>query len=264
MIGEKPLIAVTGPDKGGLTAWIFTWLAVKRAGGKPLRISPSKAKELPDFDGLIIGGGADINPELYDAEPLKEIKDLATKEKNITGFRRFLNITVGIFIVFFRKVFSLGHTAPIDSDRDKLEKKILIEAIKNNKPVLGICRGMQFINVHFGGRLHQQIAEFYGEIPKVDTIYPKKRIYLEPHSKLAEIFGTEILRVNSLHNQAVSQAGKDILISAEEKTGIIQAIEHTELPFIIGIQWHPEYLPQVKLQQRLFKRLVNVASEKTN
>lgn len=264
MIRRKPLIAVTGPDKGGLTAWVFTWVAVKRAGGKPVRITPSKAKQLPDFDGLIIGGGADINPELYDAEPLKDLKDLATKEKSITGFRRFLHLTVGIFIVAFRKIFSLGHTAPIDSDRDELEKKILKKAIDTNKPVLGICRGMQFINVHFGGRLHQQITEFYGEIPKVDTIYPKKEINIEPDSKLAEILGTQTARVNSLHNQAVNEPGEHILISAKEKTDVIQALEHTERPFIIGIQWHPEYLPQVKLQQRLFKRLVNVASEKSN
>lgn len=262
---KKPVIAITGPDRGGFTAWFFTWLAVKRAGGLPMRVHPSNTEILPNFDGLIIGGGADINPDMYDASPIQEIRDLAESQKPVSGLRRFLHITVGVLIVSFRKMLSLGHTAPVDSNRDELEKKILKKAVQDAKPVLGICRGMQFINVHFGGNLHQDIREFYGETPKVDSVYPKKQVRIKPGSKLAGILAADMARVNSLHNQAVDVTGRDIEVVAKEITGIAQAIEHRKMPFMIGIQWHPEYLPQIDKQQRLFRRLVELAgAEKTS
>jgi len=254
---KKPNIAVTGPDKGGFPAWIFTWLAVRRAGGKPIRVRPSQINKIPDFDGLIIGGGADVNPELYDGDPISDIQNLNKSEKIKSGFRRFLHIMVSIFITLIRNVFSLGYTDPVDVNRDELEQKMLQRALDNNKPILGICRGAQLINVHFGGDLHQAIGEFYNEIPKIDTIYPKKEIIIEPDSALRNILGDEKAMVNSLHNQAVNKTGKGIRIVAKEKTGVAQAIEHTEYSFVIGIQWHPEYLPQISAQQQLFRHLIS-------
>jgi len=255
-MSNKPTIAITGPERGGFTAWLFTWIAIKRAGGKPLRVRPSQIEDLPAFDGLIIGGGADINPELYDATPLNDLKELSDREKKRTGVRRFLHFTVGIFIVVLRKIFSLGHTAPVDADRDVLEKEILMRAIKSKKPVLGICRGAQFINVYHGGDLHQDIQDYYSEIPKVDTIYPKKDIIIKSNTRLADILGAGTVQVNSLHNQAVNKTGTHIIITAREETGVAQAIEHQSYPFMIGIQWHPEYLPQIDRQQKLFRSLV--------
>lgn len=86
--GRKPVIGVTGPDKGGLVAWLFAALAIRRAGGKPRRLRPGMWREMPELDGLVIGGGADVSPELYGAEELQNLRDLS--EENKKKWTRFL------------------------------------------------------------------------------------------------------------------------------------------------------------------------------
>ena len=257
---NKPKIAVTGPDKGGTIAWIFTKLAIWRAGGKAIRLSPSLTDKIPNFDGLILGGGADIDPNLYSTDELNEARELSKTDKNVLGWLRFPYLVISLVISFFRNILSLDHSSPVDSNRDTFEEKILKVALEKKKPVLGICRGAQFINVYFKGNLHKDISPFYDEFPKVDTIYPKKEIDVDPDSKLGSVIGSGRRRVNSLHNQAVYEEGKGIKIVAQETaTGIPQAIETDDDRFIIGIQWHPEYLPQMDNQQNLFKELVKAS-----
>lgn len=255
--GRKPVIGVTGPDKGGLVAWVFAALAIRRAGGKPRRLRPGMWREMPELDGLVIGGGADVSPELYGAEELQNLRDLS--EENKKTWTRFLFFFVSFGITLVRKLFSLGHTAGPDPARDALEKKLLTEALEHGKPVLGICRGAQFINVHLGGTLHQDISDFYNETPKADTIYPRKTVEIAQGSLLHRIIGSTEARVNSLHNQAVDKAGEGVSVTAREPNGVVQGIEVPEKSFVIGIQWHPEYLPQIPSQQRLFRRLVEEA-----
>ncbi|MCH8566779.1 MAG: gamma-glutamyl-gamma-aminobutyrate hydrolase family protein [Balneolales bacterium] len=257
---RKPVIGVTGPDKGGFVAWIFTWLAVWRAGGIARRIRPNMWRKIPVLDGLILGGGADISPELYGAEDLKRLKELS-EEKPRRSWIRFVFFFVSFGISLARNIFSLGHNAKPDPERDRIEKELLEIALRENLPVLGICRGAQFINVHFGGTLHQDITEFYNETPKADTIYPRKDIILEPESSLAAILETTRTKVNSLHNQAAAKPGDGVWYVAKEPNGVVQAIELKNNPYVIGLQWHPEYLPQIDSQQRLFRVLVRIAKE---
>jgi len=172
----------------------------------------------------------------------------------------FFFVSFGITLI--RRLFSLGHMAGPDPDRDRLEKKLLTEALERDFPVLGICRGAQFINVHLGGTLHQDIREFYNETPKADTIYPRKLINIKPGSSLQGIIGSEEAKVNSLHNQAADKPGKGVDFVAHEPNGVVQALEIVENEFVIGIQWHPEYLPQIASQQRLFRVLVALSAEK--
>lgn len=255
----KPNIGVTGPDKGGRAAWWFTRFAVFLHGGRAIHIQPQK--DLPDKDihGLIIGGGADINPERYGAE---DIRDLFSKDEKVSSLRRFfiyvLTILFFPFIYFLRKIFSAS-SVDIDDNRDELEFGLIKKAADQNIPILGICRGAQLLNIHFGGTLDQDITSYYTEVPRVQSVWPKKRVEINENSMLHDILTFEKVWVNALHHQAVDELGKGLAVVAKEENGIVQAIEHTDWDFILGVQWHPEYLPQIPAQRRIFKKLVEEA-----
>jgi putative glutamine amidotransferase len=255
---NKPRIGVTGPDRGGYPAWFFTRLAVWRAGGKAVRIRPAKQPDAGALNALIIGGGADIDPGRY----MDVVEDIAEhQKKGSTGGKTgggLIGFLVAPVIMLIRKLFSLG-SIPIDRARDEMEQRYLDSAITRGLPVLGICRGAQFLNVYWGGTLHSDIAGFYTEEPKIDSVYPRKHIRLEPGTHLSEILEAESCLVNSLHSQAVDRAGEGIRVAATDLAGVVQAVEHDSYPFAMGVQWHPEYLPQVRSQRRIFEKLVRLA-----
>jgi putative glutamine amidotransferase len=248
-MNKRPAIGVTCPIEGGLFAWIMTWLALKRKGAKPLRITPETNTEMLQLDGLVLGGGSDIDPENY-GEELLNIKE-SVKEQ------RFKDKLFGAILFLIRIIFSIKTSQPQkDVDRDRMEKKLCLYTLEQQIPVLGICRGAQLINVALGGTLHQDTRTFYTETPQIRSILSSKKVYLTANSRLKKIFNVDTCLVNSLHHQAVNKLGLDLTVSAKEDNKIVQAIEHTKHPFMIGVQWHPEYLPHIKLQQKLFKSLV--------
>lgn len=265
MSKKKPLIGITGPDRGGTAAWWFTRLAVWLQGGKSVRIRPSRPHRGIDLDGLILGGGADIHPERYGQSLLDELS--GKKGLKPSGSRQwfFRIITFLIFPILFliRKLFST-QSPTLDEARDRIETELLDYALKKEIPILGICRGAQLINVHFGGNLHQNIKTFYSEVPKVHTIWPEKKVEIKEGSTLEKILDKSSVWVNALHNQAVDAVGESLLIVAKEETGIAQAIENPKYSFLIGVQWHPEYMPQIPEQRALFKALVDSASRIKN
>lgn len=256
MFSKRPVIGVTGPDKGGAAAWFFTALSIRLAGGKPVRITPRLLDNIPEFHGLIIGGGADIEPLNYNQERIE--KAVLEKDQR-TVLEWILSI---LFFPIYWLIRYVTHTksSTIDPKRDELELLLIQDALEQKKPVLGICRGMQLLNVFFKGSLHQDISGFYAEQPQVSSIFPKKRISVLPGSLLEQLLQTEKCNVNALHNQAIDKPGEDIELSArEQNTGIIQGIEHREYPFVVGVQWHPEYLIQIKRQRNIFKELIRYA-----
>lgn len=261
MSRNRPNIGVTGPDEGGRAAWWFTWFAVFIHGGRAIHIRPEDGIPDADIHGLIIGGGADINPTYYGSE---EVRDLLSEDQEVSGIRQFFIYLATIFffpiIYLIRKLFSTS-SAGIDKERDELEFTVLEEALSKGIPVLGICRGAQLINIHLGGTLHGDISNYYTERPQVKTVWPKKKVQLAKESTLHRILGHQYVWINALHNQAVDTLGNDLEIVAREDNGVVQAIEHKSRKFVLGVQWHPEYMPQIPPQRRIFKTLVEEARE---
>jgi len=256
MSRKRPVIGITGPDEGGAGAWFFTALSVRLAGGKPVHITVESPKVIDELDGLIVGGGADVEPLKYGQERIE--KSVLTKNSR-TIFEWILSI---LFFPIYWLVRYFQHTksGAIDTKRDELELKLLKDALRYKIPVLGICRGMQLMNVHFNGSLHQDIRGFYTETPQVSSIFPKKRIEIKKGSRLSAILETTVCNVNALHNQAIDKPGDGVeLVAKEKNTNITQGLEHPDYSFVIGVQWHPEYLIQVRRQRRIFKKLVETA-----
>jgi len=254
---RRPRVAVTGPDRGGWPAWFFTALAVRRAGGRPLRIRPSRPRHHCRFDALIVGGGADVDPALYDEPESLHAADIQAAERRWS--QRLIGYAFYPMLWLLRRMFQ-SHGGILDPERDRLEKALINRALDEHRPVLGICRGMQLINVVLGGTLNRNLDAFYVETPRARSLLPVKRVALESGSLLEQVFDRKELWVNALHNQAVKGLGRRLQVAACEPAGVIQAIESTA-GWCIGVQWHPEYLPQKEVQQRLFRALVEAARE---
>lgn len=246
-------------------AWLFTALSVYLAGGKPVHITPMHPRTADGLQGLVIGGGADIDPGIYEhANVMEEYLKNTLKKPEKSMFwriRKFLRWVYYPAMFFLRKLLSRKLAFGLDKDRDHLELQLLDQAVKKNLPVMGICRGAQLMNVFFRGSLHQNLDPFYIEEPNPASVFPVKQVFLKPGSKLEQVLGTNEIRVNALHNQAVKEPGQNVEIVAREANQVVQGIEHKGQDFMIGLQWHPEYLVQSKLHRRIFKALVQKARE---
>lgn len=222
-MGAKPVIGITTSARSGWRIFPLIALSVWMAGGRSRWFRVGKPAHLIHVDGLVVGGGDDISAELYGGELVPE--------------------------------------ARIDPQRDDLEKRLVAEAVAACKPVLGICRGAQMINVALGGTLHQDIYRAYSGTIKVWTVLPRKHIEILPATRLASIIGVKPATVNALHKQSIATLGDNLRISARDGSGIVQAIETTnQQRFIMGVQWHPEHLLYAHRQRALFKAIVTAAS----
>ncbi|GAB3545651.1 hypothetical protein GCM10027343_22370 [Noviherbaspirillum agri] len=161
------------------------------------------------LDGLVLQGGADVSPQTY--------SEVATRPE-WSG----------------------------DRARDMYELELLHEFVEAGKPVLGICRGCQLINVAFGGSLYQDIAsDVPTAIEHVTDLYDSHyhEIHFPPDSSLATMFsGRPAALVNSIHHQAVKELGRDLAVEAVSgKDNIIEAVRYKKANFVMGVQWHPEF-----------------------
>lgn len=217
---HKPIVAITGPKRGGI-ARFFICISVWLSGGEPKLFLTNKEIKNKSFDALIISGGDDLNHALYENE-FCDLDDI------------------------------------ISSKRDALEYNLLHQAYSQDKPVLGICRGYQLINVYFGGILDKDISIYYGKIKY--SVFPWKKVQIEQNTLLHTIFDAQTIKINTLHHQAVKKPGAGFTIVCRDNFGIIQAIQHKKKT-IFGVQWHPEYLFYRSKQLKIFKTLIQKALE---
>jgi putative glutamine amidotransferase len=183
--------------------------AVARAGAAPV-VLPPLAKvitaALPRIDALVVAGGPDVEPVHYGERPGP-------------------------------------HTQPPNRDRDASEMLLLREAIDGGMPVLGICRGMQLLNVLRGGTLHQHLPDVVhseAHAPERGS-YASHPVSIKPGTKLAELLGrTEVEGVPTYHHQGVDVLGTGLEPTAWAPDGTLEAFEDDDLPFCVGVQWHPE------------------------
>jgi putative glutamine amidotransferase len=226
----RPLIGVTKPKDGGKTLWLFTRLAVRMAKGEARCLIPGEPVGLEKYDGFIIAGGGDINPELYGEA-------------------------------------AVGKGLQYDLERDALEQEVIRHAAENKKPLLGICRGMQMMNVTLGGSLYQEAKEVLEDFLPSKNLLSKfigrRVVSIDTKSALFKILGDYTsYNVNSIHHQAVNEVGEGFTVVGREKNGLVQAIEQIDRdqhPFMIGVQWHPELMLHVNSARQLFKALVDAA-----
>jgi len=204
------LVIVTGSSKGNYTAWRMVHLLLLRYGVRSTFMHPAiwdkNDKRIEKMRGLILLGGIDIDPALYGHE----------MHEHISG---------------------------IDTKRDQMELYLLAKAAERDLPCFGICRGMQMINLFYGGSLFPHIDDLLLQEEHKNNILPLKWIELIEHTKLWEIVKKKRIKVNALHHQAIDRLGENIIKSAYDRNGIIQAIEHRQRDFVMGVQWHPEFMP---------------------
>lgn len=237
-MSEIPLIGITGRRKKGSDVngvlsvqgeldidLFFTNYGrqVSMAGGIPVLIPrDATAQVVSKLDGIVLSGGADVDPKIHSPE----------EDPSLSKF---------------------------EPGRDSHEFEILTGAIENDIPVLGICRGLQVINVHAGGTLFQDIPDHANINRPCDDRHHKVR-FVE-NSILSGIYGSEI-EVNSLHHQAIDKIGEGIKATGWSSGGeateeVIEAIE-IENSQILAVQWHPELLPGA---DPIFNWLINHATK---
>jgi putative glutamine amidotransferase len=184
--------------------------AIAQAGGLPFFIGNLLAKfaesYIEDADGLLLSGGVDVDPLHFGQIPHPQL-----------GF--------------------------VDESRDELELALYHAAKRKGIPVLGICRGIQTINVAEGGTLHQHLPAVPNTLQHSQhnpdgTLFHEVR--LEPSSILAKTYGADTIRTNSYHHQAVDKVGNNLKAIAWTQDRIIEGVEGTGKSFVLGIQWHPE------------------------
>lgn len=182
------------------------------------------------LDGLLLAGGVDMEPRTFGEPPHPQ----------------------------------LGRT---DRARDGVELRLAHWAIAEGKPVLGLCRGHQVLNVALGGTLYQDIesqvpgAMRHDFFPGFPRDYLAHDITLTPGSRLHAAVGGATMPVNSMHHQAVKSLAPGLLVSARAEDGVIEAIEAEGPNYLVGVQWHPEVFEQRdERTQRLFQSFVDAAT----
>jgi len=219
----------------------YYFRAVRKAGAEPLEVSLEQspeqlARHLEELDGFVLPGSpADVNPSRYGAPRHSKTKEL-------------------------------------DSNRDATDEAILAHAFRQAKPVLAICYGCQILNVHLKGSLIQDIPDVRPDRPQAvphgttDLAAgavvgdQQHEAVLSAGSVLARLAGTSIAHINSSHHQAIDQPGEKLLVTAYAPDGTIEGVEWTgDSNWVVGVQWHPERMPDDPFAQRLFQQFVAAA-----
>lgn len=224
----KPVIAMPRMENSLLRCYMLYKYrqSLRRAGAVvkrfPLRTLQNHLEELRACDGLVMPGGADIQPHLYG----QKVSEKCGK---------------------------------VEPKRDEGELVMLDAFLKTGKPILCICRGHQLMNVFRGGTLHQDITHL--QTTKHSDFKSRGKgcheVTVVPGTKLHAILGAETCHVNSIHHQAVDTLAAGLVVSARSADGIVEGLEDPDHPFFLGVQWHPEHMAgQFPQQHKIFAAFV--------
>lgn len=211
----KPIIGISSSlNEHVLSVHTDYIKAITKFGGVPI-ILPNLQEDAIEsivelLDGLLLTGGGDIDPTLFNEEPHQ----------------------------------NLGTITP---ERDEFEIAIIQKMMKLNKPIFGICRGLQILNIAIGGDMYQDIyTQSQNKLLQHTQLAPRSHtshfVQVSEGSKLSDIVQVEKFKVNSFHHQAVRKIPVDFKASAIASDGIIEAFESMNHKFVMGLQWHPECL----------------------
>ena len=233
----KPLIGLCGSVDAEQTQQFLLrdyFSAVLRAGGLPVLLSMDMDEEaradcLSRLDGLMLAGGNDVDPTCYCENPVRELGE-------------------------------------VNSLRDGFELALLPQAMKLDMPVLGICRGIQVMNVALGGTLYQDLPTQRADsrlIHRQEKPYdkPSHAVSIRDGSLLSNILGTNSFCVNSMHHQAVRDVAPALHTCAQAEDGVTEAVESDDRSFFLGVQWHPERMPADREATALFEAFVGACEQ---
>jgi putative glutamine amidotransferase len=236
----QPVIGITTYQDKNATGLAIVMIfqayiqAIMQAGGVPVLIPSILAERGWDvlykrLDGILLAGGGDIALEHFKGDD----------HPRING---------------------------VDPQRDSVELSLLQAARDDGKPFLGICRGIQVVNVGLGGTLYTHIPDQHPNA--IDHTYPGNmrtvlahEVRIEEGTRFADLVGEPILKVNSLHHQGLKDVASELQITAYAPDGLVEAVELPEHPFGVAVQWHPEWLTGQQPTRDLFKAFVEAASE---
>lgn len=207
--------------------------SIDQAGGLPVALpvldTPGAAAGLVQhLDGLLLAGGEDLAPNLFQQTPQP----------------------------------GLG---PVIERRDRFEWALLSAALAKGIPVFGICRGFQLLNVYFGGSLYQDLATYFGrEVPHQSAHLGREALVHEVDllegTLLRRCYDEERIAVNSLHHQGIDRLAADLVPAARSVDGLVEGFQHKSASNVFGVQWHPEMMTERHLvQRRIFHCFVELA-----
>jgi len=221
-IPENPglTIGISGPRRFGSAQRLIN-LGLRLHGARTHYIRPGSRIDVELLDGLVLSGGTHVHPERYGQEPQVN--------------------------------------ASYDRRRDVTDYRLLQQAEALNIPVLGICRGAQLINIFHGGSLCQNLTPLRDKTRHRPLLLPLQRVRLVENSRIGRLMHQTVIGANRIHSQAIKKLGQNLRVTALDNDLFVQAIENTGRQWLMGIQWHPEYLLYHAGHRRIFSHFVHAA-----
>jgi putative glutamine amidotransferase len=232
----KPIIGIGSdilatPGKRDRVFAYTTYIeSLRRAGAVPVLIPPqpeNAADLVESLDGIVLAGGDDCDPAVYGEQPHPSVE-------------------------------------PMDPRRQDNDLMLARIARDRGIPTLGICLGVQIMNIVAGGRIIQDIDSQVGtsiEHASVPEDRARHDVKVADGTRLASILGARTLEVNSSHHQAIRSAGQGLRVTAQAPDGIIEGLEDPKHPFYVGVQWHPEDMQGEESATTIFRAFVEAARE---